>query len=55
VTYVEEEVTELVDVPSYAGINIEKALENLKVNQKVFNFFLKQQQYGIKDYIKQRG
>lgn len=52
-TYIESEVSEEVLVPGHVGVNIEKALENLKVNQVVFNFFLKQHQYDIDSYINQ--
>ena len=52
ITYTEEEVQEKITVQGYVGIDIEKALSNLKVNKVVFNFFLKMQQYDLDTYIK---
>lgn len=54
ITYVEKEVKEEVTIQGHVGIDIEKALSNIKVNKEVFNFFLKMQQYDIDAYIKQR-
>lgn len=50
--YVETEIQVEEETPGYIGVDIEKALSNLKVNHDVFSFFLRREQFNFKEYVK---